>query len=144
MFASLTNFAHRLEARNHQQRTLVVARIIAFAHREFPRTQGISFYSSCRNFVFAASDPFVAGIESNTKTLEIGFATSQTGGRIITMDMRTESATELPGWVIVIQIIRLINSIMTDDPAAFFKKKLPVKKMNIERIQLNASGSATL
>jgi hypothetical protein len=32
----LTNFAHKLIARNHQQKTLVVARIIAFAHRKFP------------------------------------------------------------------------------------------------------------
>lgn len=54
MFAPLTNFAHRLEARNHQQKALVVARIVAFAHRESSRTPGQSFYSSCRNFVFAA------------------------------------------------------------------------------------------
>lgn len=50
----LTHFAHKLIARNHQQKTLVVARIMVFAHREFPPHRELSFNSSCRNFVFAA------------------------------------------------------------------------------------------
>ena len=35
-FGGLTHFAQKLIARNHQQKTLVVARTIAFAHRKFP------------------------------------------------------------------------------------------------------------